>query len=210
MMTGADVPLPSTCGKYRRSRRDAPAADHVNTFRERPLHCKSHSTICHTIATGGCPCGGARAPESTLSPENPESNTHRESRTSDSKTSQNHRIPLSGCPCFPHMRPVEADPRCFSQKTGSFFPDQEPPLFFGHSAPPGIPEVPDNLLNLPFSAIKGRPLNCTVFFHLKWPVSKNTGLKRESWRGLAPLPLELPGHDSGLVPLRRRIDHGRE
>ena len=159
---------------------------------------------------GDARAAGARAPESTLSPENPESNTHRESRTSDSKTSQNHRIPPSGCPCFPHMRPVEADPRCFSQKTGSFFPDQEPPLFFGHSAPPGIPEVPDNLLNLPFSAIKGRPLNCTVFFHLKWPVSKNTGLKRESWRGLAPLPLELPGHDSGLVPLRRRIDHGRE
>jgi len=58
-------------------------------------------------------------------------------------------------------------PGVFSKKTGSLFPDQEPPLFFGRNAIPGTPGVPHNLLNFPFFTFKGTRLNCTVFFPLK-------------------------------------------
>jgi len=66
--------------------------------------------------------------------------------------------------------------RYFPQKTGSIFPDQEPHLFFGRNAPPGIPGVPHNLLNIPFFTLKGTRLNAPVFFRLKRPVSKTTRL----------------------------------
>jgi hypothetical protein len=58
-------------------------------------------------------------------------------------------------------------PGVFSKKTGSLFPDQEPPLFFGRNAIPGIPGVPHNLLNPHFFTIIGTRLNCTVFSRLK-------------------------------------------
>jgi hypothetical protein len=69
---------------------------------------------------------------------------------------------------------MEANPGDFPQKTGSIFPDQEPPLFFGRNAPPDLPEVLDNLLVSRFFTLKGTRLNMPVFFHLKRLVSKNT------------------------------------
>jgi len=69
-----------------------------------------------------------------------------------------------------------ADPGCFPGKTGSLFTAQEPPLFFDRNAPPGIDEVPHNLLISRFFTITGRPLNCTVFSCLKRSFFKNNGL----------------------------------
>jgi len=96
------------------------------------------------------------------------------------------------------MGTLAADPRNFPGKPDHVFPDQEPPLFFDRNALPGIGKIPDNLLISRFFTITGRPLNCTVSSSLKRPVSGNTDLKQKSWRGLAPFPLELPGHCSGL------------
>jgi hypothetical protein len=69
------------------------------------------------------------------------------------------------------------DPRRSPGKTGSLFPVQEPLLFFGHISIPVHPGVPHDQLILPLFTVKGTRLNCTVFFHLKRPVSKNTRLK---------------------------------
>ena len=102
-----------------------------------------------------------------------------------------------------------ADPRRCPGKTGSLFPDQEPPLFFDHNAPPGQPEVPDNLQNHQFFTPKRTRLNCTVFSLLKRPVSKNNGLKRKSCSGLAPFPLEPSVIRSVPKTLRRRMEHGK-
>jgi hypothetical protein len=102
-----------------------------------------------------------------------------------------------------------ADPGHFPGKTGSLFPDQEPPLFFGHIFIPVHPGVLHDQLTLPIFAVKRTRLNCTVFFRLKRPVSKNTDLKQKSWRGLAPFPLEPSGIRSGPETLRRRMDHGK-
>jgi hypothetical protein len=108
------------------------------------------------------------------------------------------------------MKTMEADPRHVPGKTGSLFPDQEPPLFFGHILIPVHSGVPHDQLILPIFAVKRTRLNCTVFFRLKRSVSKNTRLKRKSWRGLAPFPLEPSGIRSGPETLRRRMDHRRE
>jgi len=70
-----------------------------------------------------------------------------------------------------------ADLMHFPGKTGSRFPDQEPPLFFGHIFIPVHPGVPLDQLILPIFTVKRTRLNCTVFFRLKRPVSKNTRLK---------------------------------
>jgi hypothetical protein len=66
------------------------------------------------------------------------------------------------------------DLMCFPEKTGRFFPHKEPPLFFGHIVIPVHPGVPHDQLILPLFTVKGTRLNCTVFFRLKHPVSKNT------------------------------------
>ena len=66
----------------------------------------------------------------------------------------------------------------FQEKNRPFFPVQEPPLFFGHTALLGIPDVPDDLLDSHFFTFKGKPLKCTVFSRLKRSVSKNIGLKQ--------------------------------
>ena len=90
-----------------------------------------------------------------------------------------------------------------------FFPAPgETLLFFGHSGAVKPGGFPDGLVDGRFFATGTGPLNCTVFSRLKRPVSKTARLKQESWRGLAPLPLELPGAGSGPGTLRRRNDHG--
>jgi hypothetical protein len=60
-----------------------------------------------------------------------------------------------------------------------------------------------------FSMLTGRLLNCTIFSCLKQSFFQNTGFNEESPQVLAPLPLEIPGHQKGHPALRRRIDHGR-
>jgi len=66
----------------------------------------------------------------------------------------------------------------FPKKTGSFFPDQEPPLFFGRNAPPGIPEVPDNLADQPVFHAQRNAAKCAGFFPLKAPGFKKYPIKR--------------------------------
>ena len=127
----------------------------------------------------------------------------------DGKILQNHGIPPFGHPYLHHTKPMEADPGSFPRKTGSLFPAQELPLFFGHIFIPGHSSVPHDQLIVPFFTIKGTRLNCTVFSRLKQPVSKNTCLKRKSCSGLAPFPLERYSLGSGPKTLRRRNDHGR-
>jgi hypothetical protein len=127
----------------------------------------------------------------------------------DSKILQNHGIPPFGYPCFHHTKPMETDPGSFPRKTGSLFPDQEPPLFFGHIVIPGHSRVPHDQLIVPFFTIKGTRLNCTVFSRLKRSVSKNTCLKRKSRSGLALFPLECYSLGSGPKTLRRRMKHRR-
>jgi hypothetical protein len=68
---------------------------------------------------------------------------------SDGKNPQNHCTPPFGCPPGPARGTGMADPRHFPEKTGSFFPDQEPPLFSDHNAHPGTPEVPHDQFVLP-------------------------------------------------------------
>ena len=67
------------------------------------------------------------------------------------KTPQNHRIPQSGYPCFHHTRPIEADPGCFPEKTGSFFPFRNPLYFSAVMSFRAIPGVPHNQLIFHFS-----------------------------------------------------------
>ena len=100
-----------------------------------------------------------------------------------------------------------ADLMHFPGKTGLLFPDQEPPLFFGHILILVHPGAPHGQLILPIFTVKRTRLNCTVFSRLKRPVLKNTDLKQKSWRGLAPFPLESSGIRSGPETLRRRMDH---
>jgi|GEM_PF-5748262 hypothetical protein len=127
----------------------------------------------------------------------------------DGKILQNHGIPPFGHPYLHHTKPMEADPGSFPRKTGSLFPAQELPLFFGHIFIPGHSSVPHDQLIVPFFTIKGTRLNCTVFSRLKQPVSKNTCLKRKSCSGLAPFPLERYSLGSGPKTLRRRMNRGR-
>jgi hypothetical protein len=109
------------------------------------------------------PAAGARAPDSTLSPEKPDSNTRHNSQNPDGKNpSKPFYLPLR-THLFPSYKVDRGGSRTFSQKNRSFFPDWEPPLFFDHNAPPDLPEVPDNLLISRFFTFKGTRLNCTVF-----------------------------------------------
>ncbi len=61
-----------------------------------------------------------------------------------------------------------ADPRCFPGKTGSLFPDQEPPLFSGNKRIfLALPTLCMTSCILPIFTVKRTRLNCTVFFLIK-------------------------------------------
>jgi len=128
--TTSNISCTPTNEEFRRPRRDAPAVDQVNKFPGISLHRKSHSTVCHTIATRGCPCGGGGAPESTLCSKNPGSNTHRESRNPEGKNPSKPPYPTIRIPLFPSYNADRGGSRVFSiKKPGIFFPFRNP-LYF--------------------------------------------------------------------------------
>jgi len=68
-----------------------------------------------------------------------------------------------------------ADLMYFPEKTGPFFPPENP-LYFSAVLPFwACPKGWMTFGNLLFFTLKKRPLNCTVFSSLKWLISKNNG-----------------------------------
>ena len=65
----------------------------------------------------------------------------------------------------------------FSRKNRVVFPDQEPPLFFGHNAPPGLPEVPDRPVELPVFHAQRNAAKLHGFFPFKTPGFKKYLIK---------------------------------
>src|SRR5208337_2215852 len=148
---------------------------------------------------------GARSPNEARSAEKSWQQHHRESPHSPKvktlKTTASH--PYDTFPGLPGARGWQI-PDIFPENRIAFSPLRDPPLFSGRICVPAASRGHVHHLVVPFFAMKGTPLNCTVFSRLKRPVFKNTGLKRDLWRGLAPFPLELPGYCFGLITLRRR------
>jgi len=87
--------------------------------------------------------------------------------------------------------------QAFPGKTDPFFPAREPLLFSGCIRVSCLLNALRDQLIVPFFAMKETPLNCTVFFRLKWPVLKNNDFYEEFCRALAALPLERLGLRSG-------------
>jgi len=83
-------------------------------------------------------------------------------------------------------------------KTNAFFPGKRPLLFFARNAVSSLSGSLSGQWDIRFFAAKRTLLNCTVKFPYNLFISKNTRLKRKSWSGLAPFPLELPGSDPAL------------
>jgi hypothetical protein len=116
----------------------------------------------------------------------------------------------------PGWNPAEAPPSA-PESQFSFFSARKRPSF----SPPGTPfyfrslRAPDGPVSArhtagnPLFAQNGGPLNCTVKMCFKCPFSKNKALTEDFPSVLAPLPLPNFRACTLLIPLRRRIDHGR-
>jgi hypothetical protein len=100
-------------------------------------------------------------------------------------------------------------PDVFPEKPGCFFPTRNPLYFRAINAFFSPFDALYDQLLIPFFAMKRTRLNWPVFSCLKRPVFKNTDLKRKSWRGLAPFPLEPSVLGSSLKTLRQRMNHGK-
>jgi len=62
---------------------------------------------------------------------------------------------------------MAADLMHFQGKTGPLFPVQEPPLFLGHTALLGIPDVPDDLLDPSVFHVQRKAAKLHGFFPVK-------------------------------------------
>ena len=221
------------CDERRRTKKGSPrqettAADRVNTFPGKDRSTKNPLQPSVTLSQpGDARAAGAKPPRARSA---------RKILTATKKPGkkiQNQRIPVShhaiGILLFTDgkktlkttaSRPSDTSPGLpkaqgwqipdvFPEKPGRFSPFRNPLYFQAINAFFSPFDALYDQLHYPFFTVKGTRLNWPVFSRLKRPISKNTRLKQKSWRGLAPLPLELPGPESGPVPLRRRIDHGK-
>jgi hypothetical protein len=73
---------------------------------------------------------------------------------------------------------MDEDHRSFLKKTGTIFPGEEPPLFFGRNAPPDLPEVPDNLADQPVFHAQRNAAKLHGFFPIKTLGFKKYQIKR--------------------------------